>query len=89
MPKATKIVVHFDDGSMYEVPVDKFGSLFTSEAKAKKCGHNPPYGKPPKSGSSTDSATVGLMSTSETTDSTEMQAMEGACYWVNGVIICP
>ena len=92
MPKATKIVVHFDDGTTYEVAADKFGSLFMSEAKAKKCGHNPPYGKPPKNGSSTDSATLGLMSTSESTepaDSTETQVMEGACYMVGGVIICP
>ena len=78
MPKATKIVIEFDDGSSYEIDPAKAGSIFTSEAKAKKCGHNPPYGKPPKNENG-DSGSVSLMSTTE----------EGACYLVNGVIVCP
>jgi hypothetical protein len=89
MPKATKVVVHFDDGSMYEVPIEKFGSLFTNEAKAKKCGHKPPWGSPPKSGGETDTATMSLMSTESTTSDDSTQEGETTCYWVNGVIICP
>lgn len=73
MPQATKVVIHFDDGSTYEVQAASFGSLFTSEAKAKKCGHNPPYGKPPGAG-------AGAVAAAD--DS-------GTCYLINGVIICP
>ena len=85
MPKATKIVIEFDDGTRHDVDPAKARSLFTSEAAAKKCGHNPPYGKPPKSGNgSTDTASV-------TSDSTTAAAtVEGpTCYWINGVIVCP
>lgn len=94
MPKATKVVVHFDDGSTYEVPIDKFGSLFTNEAKARKCGHKPPWGNPPNSGGgggSTDTATLGLMSTGESTTPTDDSTQEGetSCYLVGGVVICP
>lgn len=81
MPQATKIVVHFDDGSTYEVDPSTVGSIFMSETKAKKCGHNPPYGKPPQD----NSGTTTLMST---TTSTAVEP-SGTCYWVNGVIFCP
>ncbi|MGQ0815390.1 MAG: hypothetical protein ACT4O1_13185 [Gemmatimonadota bacterium] len=59
MPKATKIVIHFDDGTTHEIQASKMGSLFTSEARAKLCGHNPPYGTPagnPNSVTTMDSA---------------------------------
>jgi hypothetical protein len=79
MPKATKFVVHFDDGSTYEIPANGTGSIFVNEEKAKKCGHNPPYKKPPKKNGTTDTSTT----------EPEMAAMEGACYLVNGVIVCP
>ncbi|MGQ0563002.1 MAG: hypothetical protein ACT443_14150 [Gemmatimonadota bacterium] len=74
MPTATKIVIHFDDGTTFEVQASKVGSLFTSEARAKKCGHNPPYGKPPRE-----------ENTATTMDNTD----EGGCYWIDGVIVCP
>ena len=86
MPKATKIVIEFDDGTKHVVDPAKARSLFTNEAAAKKCGHNPPYGKPPKSdnGNVTDTAAL-------TSDSTTAAAsVEGpTCYWINGVIVCP
>ena len=92
MPKATKVVVHFDDGSTYEVPADKFGSLFMSEAKARKCGHKPPWGKPPQAHGGADTAAMSLMSSEETTapiGDASTQEGETSCYWVGGVIICP
>ena len=79
MPKATKIIIEFDDGTRYNVDPAQAGSIFTSEAKAKKCGHNPPYGKPPGSGNPNGS--VSLLS-----DST---AEGPTCFWINGVIVCP
>lgn len=82
MPQVTKIVIHFDDGSVHEVDPSQGGSIFTSESKAKKCGHNPPYGKPPKDDSS---GTTTLMSTSTTGDADA----SGACYYINGVVVCP
>jgi hypothetical protein len=89
MPKATKVVVHFDDGSTYEVPADKFGSLFVNEAKAKKCGHKPPWGKPPTSSGDSDTATLSLMSTGESTEPAADSTMEGSCYLIGGVVVCP
>jgi hypothetical protein len=103
MPKPTKLVVYFDDGSTYEIPADGTGSIFIGEEKAKKCGHKPPYKKPPKppkSSAATESQPLTLMSaanstTADTTeadtsaDDTEAQVMEGSCYLVNGVIVCP
>lgn len=83
MPKATKIVIEFDDGTKHVVDPARAGSLFTSEAAARKCGHNPPYGKPPKStGNNADTLSVEGDSTTA--------ALEGpTCYWINGVIVCP
>ena len=88
MPKATKIVVHFDDGSTYEIPAEGTGSIFLNEGKAVKCGHKPPYKKPPKGpksgGAETEANT--LMATSDTTaTSTDSDA----CFIVNGLIVCP
>jgi hypothetical protein len=86
MVKATKIVVYFDDGSTHEVQADKASSVFLKESAAVKCGHNPPYGKPPKSTSTTLSA----MSSTETGgDETTVNAQAGTCYMINGVIVCP
>ena len=88
MPKPTKIVIYFDDGSTYETPTDKFGSLFIGQASAEKCKHYPPYGKPP--GQSRDSQSSDTASTDSTTAlSAEAGAMEGSCYLINGVIVCP
>lgn len=82
MPKPTKVVVHFDDGTTLEIPAQGTGSIFLNEEKAKKCGHNPPYGKPPKNnGVSADSTT--------TTDTTTMSTLEAGCYILNGVVVCP
>ena len=80
MPKATKIVIEFDDGSTYDIDPANAGSIFTSEAKSKKCNHNPPYGKPPKnSKGNDDTGTVSLMADAEGT----------SCYYLNGIIVCP
>ena len=81
MPKATKIVIHFDDGTSYDIDPASAGSIFTSEAKAKKCNHNPPYGKPPKGGGTAGGGTAA--------DTTTAAALEGTCYFINGVIVCP
>lgn len=48
MSKATKITIHFDDGTTYDVDPSQSGSIFVNEGKAGKCGHRPPWGKPPK-----------------------------------------
>lgn len=82
MAKPTKIVVHFDDGTSYETPAQGVGSIFMNEGKARKCGHNPPYGPPPKKDKSAGSAAEagGDMTLMDTGDN---------CYIVNGVIICP
>jgi hypothetical protein len=85
MPKATKIVIEFDDGSRYNVDPAQAGSIFTNEAAAKKCGHHPPYGKPPQSGNGNGTDTLSV-----TSDSTAAATTEGpTCYWVNGIIVCP
>ena len=81
MAKPTKIVVYFDDGTSYETSAQGVGSIFMNEGKARKCGHNPPYGPPPKKDTTTGTGDTGgemaLMDTGEN------------CYVVNGVIICP
>lgn len=85
MPKATKFVVHFDDGSTYEIPAEAAGSIFNGEEKAKKCGHKPPYKKPPKTDAA---ATADTALTAETT-ATEDTTMESGCFVLNGVVVCP
>jgi hypothetical protein len=87
MPKATKLVVHFDDGTTYEIPAEGTGSIFLNEIKAKKCGHNPPYGKPPKktNGNADTSGTLSLMSD----EPVAATADTGTCYLINGVVVCP
>jgi hypothetical protein len=100
MPKATNIVIEFDDGTRYNVDPAKAGSIFTTENAAKKCGHNPPYDKPPKSASGTSGVdSVSSMSTNEVTadatldstaETTATTSMTGTtCYLINGVIVCP
>ena len=75
MATATKIVVHFDDGSTMEASVAGMSSVFFNEAAAIKCGHRPPYQNgPPPSGGGTVTTTSGG---------------GGTCYYYNGVIICP
>ncbi len=85
MPKPTKIVVHFDDGTTTDIPAEGVGSIFMNEGKAKKCGHNPPYGKPPKKDK--DASTSTATTTEDTTAATTMAADN--CYLVTGLIICP
>jgi hypothetical protein len=85
MPKATKLVVHFDDGSTYEIPAQGTGSIFLKEEKARKCGNKPPYKKPPKTDEAEASGTMSLLS--DTT--TEPAPEESTCYEINGVIVCP
>lgn len=90
MPKATKIVIEFDDGTVYDIDPSQAGSIFTSEASAKKCKHDPPYDKPPKPPKKKDAdngGTVSLMSTADSTAAATLE--EGTCYIVNGVIVCP
>jgi hypothetical protein len=78
MAKATKILIVFDDGTTYETDASKVGSLYTSQQQAERCKHFPPYGKPPeKNGEAT------------TASATEETAMEGSCYIINGVVVCP
>lgn len=90
MPKATKIVIEFDDGTVYDIDPSKAGSIFTSEASAKKCKHDPPYEKPPKPPSKKDGSNGGTASLMSTADSSATTAEEGGgCYIVNGVIVCP
>ena len=86
MAKPTKIVVHFDDGTTTDIPAKGVGSIFMNENKAKKCGHNPPYKKPPKKDSADDAPTLLAMST---TGDTEDDGDADNCYVVNGVIVCP
>jgi hypothetical protein len=84
MAKPTKIVVHFDDGTTTDIPAQGVGSIFMNEVKAKKCGHNPPYGKPPH-------AAAGSSATSGSAGGTTVSAMDTgeSCYMINGVIVCP
>lgn len=90
MPKATKIVIEFDDGTVWDVDPAKAGSIFTSEASAKTCKHDPPYEKPPKAPSKKDGSNGGTASLMSTADSSATTAEEGGgCYIVNGVIVCP
>lgn len=85
MAKPTKIVVYFDDGTSIDIPAQGVGSIFMSEGKAKKCGHNPPYGKPPHA------AAAGTTETSGTADGGTVSLMDTgeSCYIINGVIVCP
>ncbi len=89
MARATKVIIVFDDGTTFDVDASTAGSIFLNETAAEKCGHNPPYEKPPKlSVASLEplSASVGSVSGGTTTAATN----EGtACYMINGVIICP
>jgi hypothetical protein len=86
MAKPTKIVVVFDDGTTTDIPAKGVGSIFFNENKAKKCGHNPPYGKPPKKDDAGSTSTLMAMST---TGDGEEDAAGDSCYMVNGVIVCP
>jgi hypothetical protein len=75
MAKVTRITLHFDDGTSYEVDPATGGSIFVNEGKAQKCGHRPPWKKPPQ-----DEETSTMATTEET---------GGGCFIVNGVIVCP
>jgi hypothetical protein len=87
--KPTKVVVYFDDGTQWEVSPDEAGSIFLSESKAVKCGHNPPYKKPPKpKAGSPNTATFAALSTTVDESGGEGEVPEG-CYIIQGVIVCP
>lgn len=79
MANVTKIVIEFDDGTTQNVDPTQYTSIFVGESKAKKCGHNPPYDKPPKNGNGTTTTAMASTTEEET----------GGCYYVNGVIVCP
>lgn len=83
MPRATKIVIHFDDGSTHEVDPSKYGSIFSNEARARGCNHNPPYGNPPQNSGS--GSTTTLMSSTTAEGDTDAG---GGCYYINGVVVC-
>ena len=68
----SKIVLHFDDGSTYTVEPGNGKSIFTSEARARRCGYEPPYGKEPTAG---------------TTESTTRTVADG-CVWVGNTLVC-
>lgn len=70
--KLSKIVLHFDDGSTYTVEPGNGKSIFTSEARAQRCGYEPPYGKPPEEGAA---------------ESTTRNSGD-ACFWLDGVLVC-
>ena len=86
MAKPTTILIIYDDGTTTDIPAKGVGSIFMNENKAKKCGHNPPYGKPPKKEDAGNTSTLMAMST---TADEEEDAVAGSCYMVNGVIVCP
>jgi hypothetical protein len=87
MAKPTKIVVHFDDGTTTDIPAEGVGSIFMSEGKARKCGHNPPYGKPPHANPGNAGGNAGESGTTDTTVS--LMDTGESCYIINGVIVCP
>ena len=90
MAKATKIIVIFDDGTTFDVPADSAASIFLKESAAVHCGHQPPYGKPPKKEEAAMltamSAPTGSTAAATTTGGTG--AGGTSCYMINGVIIC-
>ena len=90
MPQATKIVVHFDDGSTFEIDPATTSSIFIGEANAKKCGHRPPWRTPGNGSPSTGNLAETTDAAAASTDSTEAaRLLGGSCYYVNGVIYCP
>jgi hypothetical protein len=90
MAKPTRIVVYFDDGTQTDIPVSGMSSVFLRENAAVKCGHRPPYkkGPPPNGNSASMIGEVSLMATADDGDDRESRSGD-ACYYVNGVIICP
>ena len=86
MAKPTRIVVWFDDDTWYEIDPGRFASAFMSQAAANMAGHHPPYETPgPNSG--IKGPFHGPVA--DATASSDANALEGSCYWVNGVIVCP
>lgn len=89
MPKATKIVVHYDDGSTWEAEASRTGSIFMNEAKAIACGHHPPYDRPSYNANGMSALTANGTASSSTSAAGDDEAEAGTCYYVNGVIFCP
>jgi hypothetical protein len=87
--KPTRIVVYFDNGTQWEIQADQVGSIFVNESKAVKCGHKPPYKKPPKPASgSPNAATFAALSAEMGGEASVQEGGEG-CYMIGGVIVCP
>jgi hypothetical protein len=94
MATPTKIVVYFDDGTQTEIPVGGMSSVFFRETAAVKCGRRPPYkkGPPPNNGNGGSSLTgeMTLMATADDGGDGESRSGDGdACYYINGIIVCP
>jgi hypothetical protein len=95
MAKATKIVVWFDDDTHYDIDPAGVQSMFLSEGAAAGCGHGPPYQVPgphsPVHGPFPDHGPPPVANNSGAGNSGDggVSTMEGSCYYVNGMIICP
>ena len=81
MPELSKIVLHFSDGSTHEVTPGAGKSLFTNEARGRKCG----YSIPPKPHNAQAPGAGGHDADAAMLSST---ADAGKCYWVNNVLVC-
>jgi hypothetical protein len=85
--KATKLVVHFEDGSTTEIPAAGVGSVYLDAAKAKKDGKKvgnecPGFACKLEVGHEGDCdfrQPVGDVATME----------GGSCYIINGMVVCP
>jgi len=94
MPKPTAIVIWFDDNTCFNIDPSRVNSVFVTESAAMDCGHEPPYEKP-----GPDSPVKGPINnpppppsaakSGGASSDTSMSALEGTCYYINGVIICP
>ena len=97
MAKPTAIVVWFDDNTRYHIDPALIQSLFTSDTAADACGHGGPHQIPAPGGpirgpfadhQGPPPPPIANGSTHDMTADTAT-AMEGTCYYVNGVIVCP
>lgn len=89
MPKPTAIVIWFDDNTRYHIDPSFMKSMFMNAGAAAQCGHPGPFNKPPVpgpvAGPFADSAGPPRANGATAADTT----VEGTCYLVNGVIVCP
>jgi hypothetical protein len=90
MAKPTKIVVHFDDGTTQDIPADGVGSIFLNEPAAVKCGHKPPYGKPPHTSDTTMATAFSTSTSGSGSGGGGNASTQGtSCYLIQGIIVCP